>query len=131
MNDIRKYKYSIKRFKKLKLLNNLDILLGSGDSIEIKNEIKNLYDKYDGNYILFIDGLKNGKFIENVINNLSFDRVKYIFIDDITINPEMKHWWKKFSKDKENVYNIVDYIGKKCDKNGLGFIDINNNLFNK
>jgi len=80
------------------------------DSMKIK--IPDYFFGEDSNVLLFIDAIKDGEWIEKIISKYS--KVDYILIDDITINKNMSDWWKEFSSNNKNCFNIVDHLGKNC-----------------
>lgn len=124
--DIKDYELAKKRLDGNK---NIIRLIGSADDEIILQKYTETIKNMDDNVLLFIDTLESGKWIEKLIKLYYCKQIKYILLDDITIDNNMKLWWLIFHK-KVGGINIKKYVTEST-KNGLGFIDCTNSLFKK
>ena len=129
--DVEEHNMAIERLNKYKTCKRL---IGDSLSTNIQQKVNEYFIK-SGKTLLYIDALKDGKWIEKNIEFYKFIKPDYIIIDDITINKSMKKWWNIFSS-KHKCINFVDYLGIKC-RNisnlncGFGLIFNDENNFEK
>tara|TARA_B100001094_G_scaffold171254_1_gene165603 strand:+ start:3239 stop:4738 length:1500 start_codon:yes stop_codon:yes gene_type:complete len=107
--DVKEHDMAIQRLNKY---SNCKRLIGDSLSTKIQDNVKNFFVK-SGKTLLYIDALKDGKWIEKNIEFYKFLKPDYIILDDITINGTMINWWNNFSSNY-NCFNFVDYLGIRC-----------------
>lgn len=108
--DVEEHTMAIERLNKYDTCKRL---IGDSLSTEIQDNVKEYFKNINGKTLLYIDALKDGKWIEKNIEFYNFVKPDYIILDDITINKDMKKWWNNFSK-RYNCFNFVDYLGREC-----------------
>ena len=98
---------------------NIARIIGDSEDESVQQQVRDRFCKF-GKTLLYIDGLKDGSWIERNIEIYNFINPDLILLDDITINFNMLKWWDVFSSnDKYYCYNIVDYLGRNCRNDNL------------